>query len=284
MCTLICWLLQETQGQGSRILRAHYTTDTQRCFCTPHWGSRVLRPFDLLAPWRSFLHSYPLLDTRKCAVPALERQPWLLLWGSPPHLGVLSLPPSSGPSLGSMNYFQGLRVPNVLAPAPSGSEGLFLTSGREDPHPIGQGLLQILSLWPWSLLGESKAGNLTHVLCGLWCHLFPDTAYATCSMGNMWKATGKFGGKQPWRSQRYHLPHLYGKWPNLTGVKLAVVIRISSHSPKFVSSLERNIAAQEREQKLYKISESEGVPVFAAAKKFLPNSWSSDKINICHVT
>ena len=57
--------------------------------------------------------------------------------------------------------------------------------GREDPHPIGQGLLQIFSLWPWSLLGESKAGNLTHVLCGLWCHLFPDTAYATCSMGNM---------------------------------------------------------------------------------------------------
>lgn len=139
MCTLICWLLQETQGQGSQILRAHYTTDTQRCFCTPHWGSRVLRPFDLLAPWRSFLHSYPLLDTKKCAVPALERQPWLLLWGSPPHLEVLSLAPSSGPSLGSMNSFQGLSVPNVLAPAPSGSEGLFLTSGREDPHPIGRG-------------------------------------------------------------------------------------------------------------------------------------------------
>ena len=122
-------------------------------------------------------------------------------------------------------------------------------------------------------------------VCGV--TFFPDTAYAACSMGNMWKATEKFEGKQPWTSQRYHLPHLYGSWANLTGVKLAIVIQISSHSPKFVSSLvilERNIATQEREQKLCKISESEGVPVFAAAKKFLPNSWSSDKINICHVT
>lgn len=90
-----------------------------------------------------------------------------------PSLSGSSVPPaSSGPSLGSMNYFQGLSVPNVLAPDPSGYEGLFLTSGREDPHPIGQGLLQIFSLWPWSLLGESKAGNLTHVLCSLWCHFF----------------------------------------------------------------------------------------------------------------
>lgn len=51
----------------------------------------------------------------------------------------------------------------------------------------------------------------------------------------------------------------------------------------FTTDSRKKLATQDRKQKACKMSESAGMPVFAAVIKFLPNGLGSDKINICRI-